>query len=68
MKKCRFWVLNQKKCGNKKDSRGEVFLKKCQIFTVFQLVSKNNFEKKRRNIWMGKKYDYLCSRLKSQIH
>ncbi|MBK7009632.1 MAG: hypothetical protein IPH36_13875 [Saprospiraceae bacterium] len=46
MKKCRFWVLNQKKCGNKKDSRGEVFLKKCQIFTVFQLVSKNNFEKK----------------------
>ncbi|MBK8110921.1 MAG: hypothetical protein IPK46_11640 [Saprospiraceae bacterium] len=54
MKKCRFWVLDQKKCGNKKDSRGEVFLKKCQIFTVFQLVSKNNFEKKGRNIWMGK--------------
>lgn len=43
------------------------FLEMCQIFTVFQLVSKNNFEKKGRNIWMGKKYDYLCSRLKSQI-
>lgn len=50
--------------------RGEFcgcFLEMCQIFTVFQLVSKNNFEKKGRNIWMGKKYDYLCSRLKSQI-
>ncbi|HMT00298.1 MAG TPA: hypothetical protein PKA12_16210 [Saprospiraceae bacterium] len=67
MKKCRFWVLDQKKCGIKKDSCGVVFSKKCQIFTVFQLVSKNSFEKKGKNIWMGKKYDYLCSRLKSQI-
>ncbi|HRG20534.1 MAG TPA: hypothetical protein PLQ57_05865 [Saprospiraceae bacterium] len=67
MKKCIFWVLDQKKCGIKKDSCGLVFSKKCQIFTVFQLVSKNSFEKKGKNIWMGKKYDYLCSRLKSQI-
>ena len=68
MKKCRFWVLDQKKCGIKKDSCGVVISKKYKILTVFQLVIKNSFEKKGRNIWMGKKYNYLCSRLKSQIH
>ena len=40
------------------------FLEMCQIFTVFQLVSRIFFEKKESIICLGKKSDYLCSRFK----